>query len=232
MKVKQKTKYYLVLGIVIVAMFGIMIVPSVAAMLQKQITVSTGVNIYVDDKKLNPVDANGNPVEVFIYNGTTYLPVRAIADAVGKPVMWDGATKSVYLGRHDTDKPAVMLHKLDYFDSGGESVYKAYNDFKIHTDVKDNLGNSYDYGITTMYSGWRTYYINGKYTRMKGKYVLNYGNRSSELEDRLKIYGDGELVYKSPIMTGGIHPIDFEIDLRGVLELKISKITVPATVAS
>ena len=32
--------------------------------------------------------------------------------------MWDGATKSVYLGRHDTDKPAVMLHKLDYFDSG------------------------------------------------------------------------------------------------------------------
>jgi hypothetical protein len=119
MKVKQKTKYYLVLGIVIVAMFGIMIVPSVAAMLQKQITVSTGVNIYVDDKKLNPVDANGNPVEVFIYNGTTYLPVRAIADAVGKPVMWDGATKSVYLGRHDTDKPAVMLHKLDYFDSGG-----------------------------------------------------------------------------------------------------------------
>lgn len=81
MKVKQKTKYYLVLGIVIVAMFGIMIVPSVAAMLQKQITVSTGVNIYVDDKKLNPVDANGNPVEVFIYNGTTYLPVRAIADA-------------------------------------------------------------------------------------------------------------------------------------------------------
>ena len=41
MKVKQ-TKYYLVLGIVIVAMFGIMIVPSVAAMLQKQITVSTG----------------------------------------------------------------------------------------------------------------------------------------------------------------------------------------------
>ena len=37
----------------------------------------------------------------------------------------------------------------------------------------------------------------------------------------LKLYGDGKLLYSSPVMTSGVHPIDFEIDLAGVLELKI-----------
>jgi hypothetical protein len=36
-------------------------------------------------------------VEPFVSDGTTYLPVRAIADALGKNVSWDNATKSVYI---------------------------------------------------------------------------------------------------------------------------------------
>ena len=35
--------------------------------------------------------------EPFIYEGTTYLPVRAVAEAVGKEVGWDSATKTVTL---------------------------------------------------------------------------------------------------------------------------------------
>lgn len=34
------------------------------------------------------------------------------------------------------------------------------------------------------------------------------------------IYGDGELLYSAE-MTGGVQPIDFYVDLTGVLELKI-----------
>jgi uncharacterized secreted protein with C-terminal beta-propeller domain len=52
------------------------------------------VNIYVDDVKLEPKDANGNPVEACVYNGTTYLPVRAVGEAYGKVVQWDGSTQS------------------------------------------------------------------------------------------------------------------------------------------
>ncbi len=36
--------------------------------------------------------------EPFIYEGTTYLPVRDVAKAVGKAVEWDGKTNTVYLG--------------------------------------------------------------------------------------------------------------------------------------
>lgn len=36
--------------------------------------------------------------EPFIYEGTTYLPVRAVGEAVGKTVTWDAASKTVVLG--------------------------------------------------------------------------------------------------------------------------------------
>ena len=36
--------------------------------------------------------------EPFIYEGTTYLPVRAVGEAVGKNVTWDAASKTVILG--------------------------------------------------------------------------------------------------------------------------------------
>ena len=47
---------------------------------------------------------NGQPLQLaadsqpFIMEGRTFLPVRAIADAVGMPVYWDQATWTVWLG--------------------------------------------------------------------------------------------------------------------------------------
>ncbi|MDR1574245.1 MAG: copper amine oxidase N-terminal domain-containing protein [Clostridiales Family XIII bacterium] len=56
------------------------------------------IKIYVNEKLLSPKDADGNSVEPFISNGTTYLPVRAVAEALGQDVGWDGNAKSVYIG--------------------------------------------------------------------------------------------------------------------------------------
>lgn len=91
---------------------------------KRTITVYSGVDIYVDDARLDARDANGNPVEVFIYNGTTYLPVRAVGEAVGKAVQWESKTSSVYIGQHKSDKPAVWLDELDYFDSSYNPLKK------------------------------------------------------------------------------------------------------------
>lgn len=219
MKWNQKIKYF-VFGVVTAIIFGALAMPVMASMIQKQILVSTGVKIYVDDVKLNPVDSSGRPIDVFIYNGTTYLPVRAVADAVGKPVYWDGKTSSVYLGKHDSDQPSAMLKDLKYFDRSG-------NNFKTIKDIKDNLGNEYVDGIYANISygtEWQTYLINNMYSKMKGRFILNEKYRDTKSEIRFKVYGDGKLLYSSPIMTGGVKPIDFEIDLTGVLELKIEYI--------
>lgn len=35
------------------------------------------------------------------------------------------------------------------------------------------------------------------------------------------VYGDGKLLYSSPEMARGVMPIDFDIDVEGVMRLKI-----------
>lgn len=57
------------------------------------------IKIVMDGTAITPKDANGNTVEPFIWNGTTYLPVRAVGSAIGKEVSWDSNTKTVYLGK-------------------------------------------------------------------------------------------------------------------------------------
>lgn len=55
------------------------------------------VKIEIDGEEFIAKDVNGNVVEPFIYNGTTYLPVRAIATAFDKDVAWDESTYTVKL---------------------------------------------------------------------------------------------------------------------------------------
>lgn len=52
----------------------------------------SNIKIVVDGKELK------TDKEPFIYEGTTYLPVRAVGEAVGKNVTWDAASKTVMLG--------------------------------------------------------------------------------------------------------------------------------------
>ncbi len=67
---------------------------------QREITVKDGVSVYMNGEEIEMTDANGNPVDAFVYNGTTYLPARAISEALGKDVSWDGNT-----GRVDITDP-------------------------------------------------------------------------------------------------------------------------------
>ena len=56
------------------------------------------IKIVVDGNLITPQDSNGNVIEPFIVNGTAYLPIRAVGEAVGKTVDWDASTNTVYLG--------------------------------------------------------------------------------------------------------------------------------------
>ena len=51
----------------------------------------------VDGRTIVPKDANGNPAEPFMYQNTTYLPLRALANALHLDVAWDSATGAICL---------------------------------------------------------------------------------------------------------------------------------------
>ena len=55
------------------------------------------ISVMLDGKKLDLRDAKGNSVEPFMFDGTNYLPVRALAEALGLNVTWDGTTQTVKL---------------------------------------------------------------------------------------------------------------------------------------
>ena len=128
MNIKFKRFLRMALCLLLCAVFFTGGVFAAGKLQKRKITVYSGVDIYVDDARLDARDANGNPVEVFIYNGTTYLPVRAVGEAVGKAVQWEAKTSSVYIGQHKSDKPAVWLDEFDYFSSTNHALEKLWGD--------------------------------------------------------------------------------------------------------
>ncbi len=64
------------------------------------------IKITMNGTTVNPTDANGKTVEPFIIDGTTYLPVRAVSNALGANVDWDGETSTVILTSEEKQKDA------------------------------------------------------------------------------------------------------------------------------
>lgn len=83
--------------------------------------VANGIKIIIDGKQFEPTDANGDSVEPFIYNGTTYLPVRAIGNAFNKDVNWDAENYTVIIGSKEFD----YISKLPYVDNDQENCSTA-----------------------------------------------------------------------------------------------------------
>ena len=54
-------------------------------------------HIVIDGTERTFTNANGTKVDPAIYNGSIYLPLRAIGEIMGKSVSWDGATQTVRL---------------------------------------------------------------------------------------------------------------------------------------
>lgn len=199
------------------------------------------IKIYMDGGELVPKDANGNAVEPFTMNGTTYLPVRAIANAFGKDVEWDGSTQSIYIGKKDQTKPDNYLDKIQYNDykEGFEN-----SDFAIiNGNVTDYINNTYTSGILFFASNWGdtiaedsdnaqisiAYPLNSQYQNLKGKIVLpkSYDIATWDKNDNtlgsatdVWFYGDGKLLHKATSVTSSM-PFSFDIDTRGVNQLTI-----------
>ena len=64
-----------------------------------------GVNVTVNGVRQNFATED----RPFIADGRTFLPVRAISEALGQPVTWDAATSTVYIGSRTTvgAEPAI-----------------------------------------------------------------------------------------------------------------------------
>lgn len=202
------------------------------------------IKVYVDGGEVVPKDANGKVVEPFIMNGTTYLPVRAIATALKKDVIWDGATQSVYLGKENQNKPDNYLDSIQYSDyvTGGSDSSFA----RINSNITDFLGNDYTNGMLFGVRGYSSaviredkdrahskiaYPLNSQYKKLSGKIVLPKsinGNSISHIKETdavtVYFYGDGKILHRANSVTASM-PFDFDLDVSGVNSLEIKLIS-------
>ncbi len=86
--------------ILVIALFAALpgMAAGAASLTTETITITGGIKIDVDGKEFVPVDSENAAVDVFLYKGTTYLPIRGISNLFGLGIEWDDASKSVYLG--------------------------------------------------------------------------------------------------------------------------------------
>ena len=180
---------------------------------------ANSVRIVLDGKELIPTDANGNRVEAQIIDGTTYLPVRAVANAFGKAVYWDGSTSTVYLGNYNGELPSPTV-KLVNMQNIGSSYWSKSN------NLTDNYENNYSDALYSQYEYTAQYILDKKYNRLK--YTLYIANGCSDNgSSELIIKADGNVIYNSPVMSRTSKPVDIDIDITGcnVLEFTHSNVS-------
>ena len=91
--------------IVIISVLLITTIPIAGESIQNsKYIVSDNIKIMIDGQEFIPKDVTGNIVEPFLYNGTTYVPIRAISEVYNKVVSWDGENSIVYI----TNKPYLF----------------------------------------------------------------------------------------------------------------------------
>jgi hypothetical protein len=100
------------------------------------------IKLLVDGKAVTPRDAAGKAVEPFLVDGTTYLPLRAVASALGKKVNWNQDTYTVSIA--DVDNAPLSdivgireLEPVSISNSMDDFAKMANIDFETFPNLKD-----------------------------------------------------------------------------------------------
>lgn len=169
------------------------------------------IKMYVDGQRITTSS------EPFIYNGSTYLPVRAISEALGENVYWDQNSKSVYIGNNgqsevNSNDLMKVCPPYQY-----ESMYKYYpNESKSFTMA----GVKYTSGFHDYYNAGNIYFnLNGKYNTLSATIGPVDGGDEGE-SGTISFEVDGRIVATYNIV-GGEMPKYITVPLNGGNQLVV-----------
>lgn len=91
--------------------------------------------VYVDGKKQTFRDVEGKIVDPILYEGTTYLPVRAIGELMGKTVYWYQDEKKIELVENNAEEPLVK--DADVIVDGADKKDKVKEEKPVKNEKQD-----------------------------------------------------------------------------------------------
>lgn len=105
------------------------------------------IGVILDGKRLDLRDANGNSVEPFMYNNTNYLPVRAVAEALGLEVAFDNGQNAVVLSSKAAEDESQKPDELLFAKESVRFYYTGYTQTEEFFEVNLRIENDSDYTI-------------------------------------------------------------------------------------
>ena len=154
-------------GLVLTVLIAALCVTATATS-KRSIQVEDGIGITLNGARFTPRDAAGKQVPVFLYNGTTYAPIRAVCEAAGMEVSYDSATDTVELVTADrvaSQKPESSSYitqsrakEIALADAGVKAANAVFlkasldwDDGRAQYEVEFYSGNTeYDYDIDAL----------------------------------------------------------------------------------
>lgn len=191
------------------------------------------IRLMIDGAEYVPTNANGEVVEPFVSNGTTYLPVRAVANAFGKDVKWDSENSIVYIGKEGRMEPDNRLDNLQYMNYWEDDSCHRLE--RINGTVTDYNGNIYTNGMLAYFGYWGDsamsfeYPLNGQYERLTGTVVLpKIVSTTTTSEDECHTSEtdvtisdeNGNVLFDGKGITASM-PFKFDLNVKGLNSIKI-----------
>ncbi|HHW40617.1 MAG TPA: hypothetical protein GXX19_05620 [Syntrophomonadaceae bacterium] len=161
--------------------------------------------------------------EGFIYNGTTYVPLRFVAESLGLGVKWDGNTSSIYIGGGTPSQPYIpnsepIPTKIQYM----ADIMKPYYTRGVSIwDYKLVMGGKQYYKGWMLNNGFNaqgkaSFNLGGNYRRITG--LMGIDDNYAFSSTHVSIYGDGKLIKRYDLDPGDL-PIKLDLDVTGVTRL-------------
>jgi len=130
-------------SVIVFVLISILALTAVAATPTSiQATLSPDISVKYNGVVQTMTDANGSEVYPLVYNGTTYVPIRAVSNILAVPVDWEGSTRTVLLGDKEINGTSLLTAGKIHKDT--HSYWNAMSGAQNLPQPKDDFGNNMD----------------------------------------------------------------------------------------
>ena len=225
---KQRT-IFVIMAVLLTLSLSFNVASSASDLVEIKAYLNNGIRVVLHGKIFEPKESDGSKVVPITYKGRTYLPLRAVAEAVGLEVTWDGNTNTAYLGEVGGE---IQKEQISYIRVSPEYARANADLYKLNSRMPGYLnrapGKTFEFG----YAGDPGYYAgmsivvltNYEYDKFKatiwvdeekdenGEYMG--GDPTIEFRDEY-----GSLVKHMDVQYGNLYEV--ELDVKDVMELEV-----------
>ncbi|MFD0675793.1 MULTISPECIES: stalk domain-containing protein [unclassified Paenibacillus] len=187
-----------------------------------KVFLNTGIKVMLNGKAFEPVDPDdGTKLVPITYRGSTYLPMRAVAEAAGIKVNWDANTETAYLGEVSG---TISKDSINFIKASPEFVYNGNATYRLASrtpnEVTTGDGTVLNYGYVT--GGSRSVNMevttNFTYSKFKAKVWVSDSLTKENLQ--IKIVDENNVAVKE-LKVKGDTLTELELDVKDTKALRI-----------